>query len=188
MQCDGWINYRLTLRAERPIQLKDVRLEIPLRREVAKYMMGMGHKGGLGRTQWKWDPGVCIPNVWIGDVNAGLFYKGWGYQGQPPQDGGATVTEEGDTVVVRQTTGPRNLAAGQEWLLQFGLMLTPTKCSTSGTGNGATSTPRFRPPKPPPPGATIINIHHGGSPNPHINYPFLATRPACRPRQGRPCP
>jgi len=79
----------LNFHADRPTQLKDVRLEIPLRREAAKYMMGMGHKGALRPAQWKWDPGVCIPNVWIGDVSAGLFYKGWGYQGQAPQLGGA---------------------------------------------------------------------------------------------------
>ena len=175
MQCDGWINYRLNFHADCATQLKDVCLEIPLQREVAKYMMGMGHKGGLRPAQWKWDPNVCIPNVWIGDVSAGLFYKGWGYQGQPPQDGGASVMEEGDTVVVRQTTGPRSLAAGQEWLLQFGLMVTPTKTLDKRHWQWRYYHGEVPAARAAAVGARIINIHHGRPSNPYINYPFLET-------------
>ncbi|MDH4238826.1 MAG: DUF6067 family protein, partial [Phycisphaerae bacterium] len=58
IECDGYINYRLKLKADRPAKVKDIRLEIPIRRDIAAYMMGMGCKGGYRpeKWQWKWNP------------------------------------------------------------------------------------------------------------------------------------
>ena len=74
MECDGYVNFRLTLRAVHAAELKDIRLEIPLRREMATYMMGLGCKGGRRPPQWKWkwDIGRSNNQFWIGDVNAGI--------------------------------------------------------------------------------------------------------------------
>jgi hypothetical protein len=173
MQCDGWFNYTLGIHAEKALELTNARLEIPFRRDVAKYLMGMGHKGGRRLANWRWNPAMSIPSVWIGDINAGLFYKGWGYHGQPPQDGGAEIVEQGDAVVLSQTTGPRNLAPGGEAAVQFGMMLTPTKVLDKRhwqwryyhRGSDTAEAAAF--------GAKIMNFHHGLPQNPYINYPFL---------------
>ncbi len=77
LDCDGYINYTVTLRARRETDVNDVRLEIPFRSEVAKYMMGLGCKGGKRPSawQWKWDINRANNVVWLGDVNAGLHCK-----------------------------------------------------------------------------------------------------------------
>ena len=47
MEFDGHLAVRATLTAAQDVDLKDIRLEIPLRRDVATYMMGFARKGGL---------------------------------------------------------------------------------------------------------------------------------------------
>ena len=42
MECDGHANFQLTVRAHQDLAVKDFRLEIPLRREIATYLMGTG--------------------------------------------------------------------------------------------------------------------------------------------------
>ena len=73
LECDGYANFKLTLRANQPTELQDVRLEIPLRRDRAVYMMGMGRKGGYRPAlwQWKWNAARANNQLWIGDVDAG---------------------------------------------------------------------------------------------------------------------
>jgi len=174
MQCDGWTNYTLTIHAEKAVQLSDIRLEIPLRRETAKYLMGMGHKGGRRPQSWKWDPKLSSPHVWIGDVNAGLYYKGWGYHRQPPTDGGAEIVDRGDTVVLCQTTGPRTIGPNGETALSFSMMVTPTKMLDKRHWEWRYFHSSESPDKAQAAGAKIMNIHHAQPSNPYINYPFLA--------------
>ena len=57
--------------------VRDIRLEIPFAADVARYLMGMGRKGGVrpDTMTWRWD--VAKRNqdaAWIGDVNAGLQF------------------------------------------------------------------------------------------------------------------
>ena len=47
MECDGYVNFKLTLRTDQAADLKDVRLEIPLRRELAVLHDGLGPQGRL---------------------------------------------------------------------------------------------------------------------------------------------
>ena len=77
MEFDGYINFSLRLSAQQAAQVKDIRLEIPFRKDVAAYMMGLGRKGGYRPHEWKWtwDVNRAINNVWIGDYNAGLQLK-----------------------------------------------------------------------------------------------------------------
>jgi hypothetical protein len=72
MECHGYVNSKLTVQALKPSDLKDLRFEIPLRREVAIYMMAMGRKGGYHPPtwEWRWDPALANNQLWIGDVNA----------------------------------------------------------------------------------------------------------------------
>jgi hypothetical protein len=194
LECDGYANFKLTLRASQPTDLQDLRLEIPLRRDRAIYMMGMGCKGGYrpASWQWKWDAARANSQLWIGDLDAGLScklkhledrwdlanmkecgpYRDWSNQGR----GGCNVVEEGDRVVIRAYTGQRKIAAGEALHFNFGLLITPVK-----TLDRAHWSWRYfhrdssRPiPEIASMGATIVNLHQGDALNPYINYPFIA--------------
>lgn len=193
MGYDGYVDYTVTVKAAEQTSVRDIRLELPLRREVAKYLMGMGRKGGLRPEawEWKWDAGRANNMVWLGDFDAGVQCKlkgpqdtwdiynlvagipaSWGNGGK----GGAALTEEGDTVLLRAYTGERTLAAGEELQLRFGLLITPVKPL-----DPAHFSQRYYHLGPNPIEdvlkceANIINIHHGYEINPNINYPFLHT-------------
>jgi hypothetical protein len=196
LECDGYVNFRLTLTSRQAARLGDVRLEIPLRREIATYMMGLGRKGGYRpkQWQWKWDAARSNNQLWIGDVNAGLscklkhtedrwdlfnlqesgLYQDWGNGGQ----GGCVVEEVGaDQVVIRAYTGPREVAAGQELHFNFGLLITPVKTLDKNHWqwryfHRSAAAPVAEAAAT---GATVINLHQGDGLNPYINYPFLTT-------------
>ena len=196
IEFDGYINCRATLRATETTELRDVRLEIPLRRDVATYMMGMGRKGGYRPESWTWTwaPDRANNSLWVGDVDAGLHCKlkgpedRWelyrlGHDGLPDAwhnsgQGQCAVTEEaGDRVVIRASSGPRTLAAGAALTFCFGLLVTPVKPLDqrhwSWRYYHRGSDPDLETAVDA--GTSIINIHHGGALNPHINYPFIAT-------------
>jgi hypothetical protein len=194
MECDGYVNFRLTLKSNLAADLKDIRLEIPLRREIATYMMGLGRKGGFRppQWQWKWDAARSNNQLWIGDVNAGLscklkhtedrwdlfnlketgIYKDWGNDGR----GTCAVEEVGQNqVVVRAATGPRRVAAGEELHFNFGLLITPVKMLDKGHWQWRYFHRSIAAPvaEAAGTGATVINLHQGDGLNPYINYPFL---------------
>ena len=196
LEFDGYLNVELTLTASEKVALKDGRLEIPIRPDVARYLIGMGKTGGIRpkQWQWKWDKAKHQDSLWIGDVNAGLQLKLKGpnytwplvnihYRHKPldmPEawvnggKGGCTVTEEGDAVVVRAFGGPRTLEKGQELHFHFGLLVTPVK----PLDRRHWSTRYYHAVAPPAKiaatGANVVNIHHANALNPYINYPFLA--------------
>jgi hypothetical protein len=195
MEFDGYVNVRVTLSAQDAVDLKDVRLEVPLRREAATYMMGLGRKGGLlPKEPWKWTWDVRRANnmVWLGDVDAGLQCKLKGPKdtwdiydlsaGGLPDSwhnggrGGATVAEEGQAVVLRAASGPRTLKAGQQVEFRFGLLVTPVKPLDPAHWDWRYY--HYYAPVVPvdqiaPTGANIINCHQGNDLNPYINYLFL---------------
>jgi hypothetical protein len=99
----------------------------------------------------------------------------WGNQGK----GGAAVSEEPDAVLVRATSGPRSIKAGQELEFRFQLLVTPFKPPDLAHWSQryfhflGFSLPVDQAAQS---GATIINYHHGRELNPHINYPFRTTK------------
>jgi hypothetical protein len=194
MECDGYINYRMSLRADQSLPVKDIRLELPLRREAVPYMMGLGHKGGFrpASWHWKWDPSLSNNQFWLGDVGGGLScklkhiedrwdlynlkdsgsYEDWSNNGR----GGCDLDEKGDRITVLAYTGVRRLTAGETVHFNFGLLLTPLKTLDKAHWgwryfHRSSSIPISEIAKT---GATIVNIHQGDSLNPYINYPFLA--------------
>ena len=195
MEFDGYLNVRLTLCARQPVELKDVRLEVPLRRDVATYMMGFARRGGSRPKQpwkWTWDIGQANNMVWLGDVEAGLQCKlkgpvetwdiadlragglpdSWHNGGR----GGAVVAEQGEAVVLRAFSGPRSLKAGQEVEFRFGLLITPVKPLDPAHWKWRYYhyySPVVPVEKIAATGANIINCHQGNALNPYINYPFL---------------
>lgn len=77
MEFDGTTEFRITLSARDSVSLRDVRLTIPMRGDAARYMMGLGQKGGIrpATLHWTWDVEKKNQDAaWIGDVNAGLQF------------------------------------------------------------------------------------------------------------------
>ncbi|MHC4985031.1 MAG: glycoside hydrolase domain-containing protein, partial [Planctomycetota bacterium] len=198
MECDGYVNYRLTLTADADADLADIALEIPIRHEAATYMMGLGHRGGRRprSAKWQWHPDSLANQFWLGEVNAGLvcklkhltddwaishmresgMYRDWSNEGR----GRAMMTEsEGGDVLLRAFTGPRAISAGEELHFNFGLLITPVKVLDKGHWHWRYYHAGSDNPRPPADyvdmGARIVNIHHATDINPHINYPFFTT-------------
>jgi hypothetical protein len=200
MEFDGYINFRLSLNAEKDVELRDCYLEIPLKKDFAAYMMGMGCKGGYRpeKWDWKWDQKKHQDSVWVGNVTGGLQCKLKGpdyrwplvnihYHNRPlimPEawfnegKGGCRVEPAGnDRVVIRAYGGPRKVSAGQELRFDFALLVTPVKPLDAKPHwqqryyhSGGVSDPAEVAKT----GAKIVNIHQGNNGiNPFINYPFL---------------
>src|SRR5690606_10518773 len=78
MEYDGFVEDRMKLKAKVPLQIKDIRLEVPVAKEKATYMMGLGHEGGLRKPNWNWQWDVTKNQqdiLWIGAVNGGMRIK-----------------------------------------------------------------------------------------------------------------
>ena len=105
MEFDGWMNYVYTVTAKRQIHIKDIRLQMNIKNEVASYFLGAGLPGQDTPKQYegKWDApektvnnfGVSIPtnksqqwlwpfdSFWIGNAQAGIHceLRGTSYSG-----------------------------------------------------------------------------------------------------------
>ena len=105
MEFDGWMNYIYTITPKKRIEVKDIRLVLPVRNEIGTYFLGMGLPGQATPQQYdgKWDApektvnnfGVSIPtskeqqwlwpfdSFWIGNEHAGIHceFRGSTYSG-----------------------------------------------------------------------------------------------------------
>ncbi len=201
MEFDGFVGYTMTLRAKKPLRVRDVRLEIPMEKSKAVYMMGLNHEGGLRPAEWhwNWDTTRNQDMLWIGGVNGGIrvhwkadnsirpliniYYaygrlhlpRSWGNQGK----GGVAVTEENPGVLVRAFSGARDIAPGSELHFNFDLLLTPFRIIDRSVkfgdryfhGGGTNAFAKIA--MADSAGANIINIHHAEDLYPFINYPYL---------------
>jgi hypothetical protein len=197
LEFDGFVEYRVTLTATADQDLDDVSLRIPINPDAARYMMGLGRKGGRrpARFHWMWDPRNNQDAVWVGDVNAGFqcSLRGTNYSRplntnfylskplrMPPAwwndgRGGILLQDEPDgTVLLRAYSGPRRVKAEERLDFFFHLLLTPFKPLDI---RGHFSNRYFHAFKPvdevAATGANTINVHHANAVNPYINYPFL---------------
>jgi len=199
MEFDGHIAFRAAIRAGLATSVKDIRLEIPFRREAVPFMMGMGRKGGYrpAEWKWKWDVKRHQDSVWLGGVDAGLQckLKGSNYSrpfvniyyhrkplNMPPSwdnggHGGCEIVEVGaDRVLLRAYSGSRAMAAGQEQRFDFDLLITPFHPLNTVAQFRDRYYHSYGPiDKAAATGANVVNIHHATDINPYINYPFLTT-------------
>lgn len=197
LEFDGFVNYSVKITALQNVNLNDIRLEIPFTHLAAKYMMGLGRKGGFrpDDLDWKWD--VAHKNQdgsWIGNVNAGLqfslrdekyvrplntnFYlqkplllpTSWGNDGK----GGIRITTNKKDVIVNNYSGARRMEQGDSLFYNFTLLITPFHPLNT---DFQWQTRFYHAYKPidtvKASGATVINIHHANAINPWINYPFI---------------
>jgi len=196
IECDGYANFTIRITAKENCSLSDIRLEIPYKKEIATYMMGMGCKGGFRpeKWDWKWDINSSNSVFWIGMVGAGLQCRLKGYKDiwelfnfkdtGIPEDwynsgkGGCTMREERNSFIAKAYSGSREIKEGDTLMFRFGLLLTPVKPldqdhwqwrywhSNKGI-NMPDSVNNSN--------ASIINIHHATGLNPYINYPFVTS-------------
>jgi hypothetical protein len=200
LECDGFLEFKVKLSSAKDIELRDIRLEIPVIKDVAKYAMGMGIKGGLRPEtfQWKWDQKKNQDSVWIGDVNAGLqvSFRAENYSrplntnfylskplNMPPSwynsgKGGCRIEESGkDSVLITSFSGPRTIKADEPLFFHFNLLLTPFKTIDAQSHWKNRFYHAYKPvDEIARTGANTINNHHANEVNPYINYPFIHTR------------
>ena len=196
LEFDGYADFQLTLTATKETEVRDIRLDVPMAADVAKYMMGLGVKGGYRQKglDWKWNQQLNQDAVWLGDVNAGVqlslrdtnyvrplntnFYllkplnlpPSWYNQGK----GGIRFKEEGNSLRLQAYSGQRKLRAGEKLHFYFSLLISPFKIIDT---DGQWKTRYYHKYLPvdeiKKTGANTINVHHATEINPYINYPFL---------------
>jgi len=198
MEFDGHLGFNMVIKANEAMPVDDIRLEIPYRRDVAAYMLGIGRKGGFRPKEWTWKWGGqnYYDGFWLGDVHAGLNceLQGASYCGpmvnlywhigqlQPPTTwhnggkGGCTITEVGDgQVLAKAFSGRRDLAKGQERTVAVARLVTPVKTLDPAAHFKTRYFHDYQPiDQIATTGANVINIHHANELNPFINYPFIA--------------
>jgi hypothetical protein len=193
---DGAIEYQIGLVSTQDLAAADVALDIPLRSDVARYLMGMNEKGGRAPDSydWQWNVKRNQDAAWVGDVNAGLqftlkdnhyirplntnFYQlrplvmpeSWDNGGK----GRCHFARQRDQYRIRCTSGPRTFSAGDTVRFDLRLLITPFHPINPAAHF---STRYFHAYEPidtvKAAGANVINVHHATDINPFINYPFL---------------
>lgn len=196
---DGNLEYRVALVARRTTRVRDIRLVVPMRRDVARYFMGMNRLGGTApdRYDWHWDVTRNQDAVWIGDVNAGMqltfkderyvrplntnFYqqsplvmpRSWSNHG----NGACHFAAEGRVYRATCTSGARTLVPGDTLWFNFRVLITPFHVLDTRTHFSTRYYHAYEPVDTVrAAGANLVNVHHGTAINPYLNYPFL--RPA----------
>jgi hypothetical protein len=194
VEADGYINYKIKVRALRDISLKDIRLEIPFSAEIAKYMIGMGLPGTTvpqtHQSEWRGP----YDSFWVGNTGAGLWceLRGGSYNGPllnlynpaPPDSwynndkGGFRIDKNQNCTRAVIYSGARQLEAGRILDFEWSMLITPVKKVNFKSQfldryyhNGGNPMPSDSDLSC---GVKIVNLHHANNYNPHINYPFIA--------------
>jgi hypothetical protein len=196
MEFDGFVDYRVTITARNDLSVSDIRLDVPYRENCARYMMGLGFKGGLRPEtfEWSWDREKNQDALWLGAVNAGMqvglraenysrplntnFYlskplnmpPSWWNEGR----GKVRMSERPGAVILTASSGPRTLRLGDMLHFDFTLLITPFKPLDPAAHFRERYFHAFKPlDEIAGAGANVVNVHHANDINPYINYPFL---------------
>ena len=206
LEFDGFLSYRVKVTTLQDIDLDDISMIIPFRKSMAKYMMGLGLKGGIcpDNFDWKWQ--VATKNqdgAWIGTVNAGLQYSlrdekytrplntnfylqkplllpsswGNGDSGGNGVKGGIRLVTADNTVSVQNFSGSRSMHAGDTLYYNVTFLITPFHPLNTDFQWATRFYHRYNAiDSIRAMGATVVNIHHATPINPWINYPFIEWR------------
>lgn len=79
MEFDGWINYIYTIHPKKNLQVKDIRLEIPMKPEVGTHFMGIGLAGQNTPMEYqgKWDTPEKTVDHLGGSIATGKQHNWW---------------------------------------------------------------------------------------------------------------
>ncbi len=197
LEFDGFVAYTVKVTALQDVALSNITMHIPFAPDEAKYMMGLGEKGGYRKEdiKWKWD--VAHKNqdgAWIGNVNAGLQYSlrdehyirplntnfyllkplvlpaSWGNG----TNGGINMGLKGKSVLADNYSGERTMKRGEVLYYNFNLLITPFHPIDTDFQWKTRFFHKYENlDSIKATGATIINVHQGTPINPWINYPFI---------------
>ncbi len=197
LEFDGFVSYEVKVTALKDVALNNTTFQIPFNKSAAKYMMGLGQKGGYRPSSFNWKWNVAEKNqdgAWIGDVNAGLQYSlrdekyvrplNTNFYLQKPlllpsswgnvEKGGITISEENNAVLVNNYSGQRNMKKGDVLYYNFTLLITPFHPIDTDFQWATRFYHSYKPVDTvKATGANVINIHHANAINPWINYPFI---------------
>ena len=205
MEFDGHMNYKYEVKSKTGQRVQDIRLEIPMKKEFASYMVGMGRLGGFTPehhiSRWL----RTEDSFWIGETNGGIhcelrgstyngpminLYQSWiarpnlptaswanGGGSQNIGHGGFRIDTEGNTVTASAFSNLRRMAEGQSIKFEFAFLITPVKELDT---KSQFSNRYFHATNPTPEviahGGNVMNVHHANKYNPYINYPFIAQK------------
>lgn len=202
MGFDGIARVSIQVKARRDISVEDMRLEVPYTAYASKYLMGLGHKGGLRPDtliSWVWDTDKHQDKIWMGQVNAGMnlhFYDrdyvrplvnvyyglgklklphSWGNEGK----GGIRIypENEGSTRLVAYS-GKRVMSKNETQYFNFTFQVTPVKPIDWGKQvrnrfyHSNSDLSTNYIAEARKHGANLINVHHKKDIYPFINYPY----------------
>jgi hypothetical protein len=198
LEFDGALSYTVKVMALTDLDLKDIVMHIPFQPGVARYMMGLGRKGGYrpdSLYRWIWD--VAHKNqdgAWIGSVNAGLQYSlrdqhyvrplNTNFYLQKPlvapsswangDKGGVDIGVKGSSMLASNYSGARQMRKGDTLYYNFNLLITPFHPINTDFQWATRFYHRYNNlDSIKATGATVVNIHHATPINPWINYPFI---------------
>ncbi len=197
LEYDGMLDYRVTLKATAQTNIDDIALPIQYAPDAATWMLGLGRKGGRtpSRLDWTWKVENHQEGLWLGGVHKGLQFvlrdENYArplntnfYQNQPLNmppswwndgKGGITLEEQANSVEVRNYSGARTLAAGDELHFNIRFLITPFKPVETESHFQTRFVHKYVPVDSVKAwGGTVVNIHHANEINPYINYPFFA--------------
>ncbi|MEW2489972.1 glycoside hydrolase domain-containing protein [Streptomyces sp. NPDC048411] len=197
LEADGFLVVRTTVEAVDELAL-DVRLDVPIRAEIARYAMGLGLPGQVcpETYDWQWDtPARNQDALWLGSPAAGVqlslrdehyarplntnYYRekplvtprSWAGDGS----GGVRLRTEDGVRKVSAYSGPLRMGAGESRCFEMRLLLTPFKPIRPGLQLAERYFHAYAAPAEVAAyGANVVNIHHATPPNPYINDPLLA--------------
>ena len=143
IESDGWMKYTFDIEAKKDIKIDDIQLDIPYKKEIAQYIMGMGLPGAEAPAthEAKWQgPHDAF---WIGDTRGGLYceLRGASYTGPllnlyhpaPPVSwdnqgkGGFRIKTEGNRRDAIVYSGGRELKKGDKLQFECAFLITPVK-------------------------------------------------------------
>ena len=200
LEFDGYLQYQIRVIATQDVTLDDISLNIPFKKSMARYMMGLGRKGGdcPDNFDWKWQ--VATKNqdgAWIGSVNAGLQYSlrdekysrplntnfylqkplllpsSWGNS----EKGGISMSAKDNAFLVHNYSGSRTMKKGDTLFYNVTFLITPFHPINTDFQWATRFYHRYNNlDSIKATGATVVNIHHATPINPWINYPFIEWR------------
>lgn len=194
MEFDGSVHYNISVIAKQHVQVKDIRLAVPVSKQQSQYFMGMGLNGRYCPTSYDWKWKGPQDSYWIGSVNAGVHCELQGatytgpllnlYHPAPPPSwynnnkGGFTISSTSNETTATTYSGERTLQQGDTVNYAFRFIFTPVK--ELNTNDQFTNRYYHNGNKPAPSvndlqyGIKVTNVHHANPINPYINYPFIA--------------